>query len=90
MPAMERGLLFRVIVLFLIIWIVATVISPQYDLPNTVLRAGKSAAHVAFDLLITAAMVLGCAQFCSPACGWTLLIAPSSVRLLELNCARLC
>ena len=86
-----RRVLFRVAVILMVLWIVATVISPTYDLPNTVLRAGKFTPPVAFAFLVTATLLL---------LGYTLMkaqpfasILPEGFRcppVLALTCVCLC
>jgi Tfp pilus assembly protein PilE len=83
-------LIVRLVVIALVLWILATVISPSYDLPNSVLRASKSAPAAAFDFLLTAAILLCCVfvRFVTQS-GPTLELS-SSRRVLALTCVRLC
>lgn len=83
-------LLFRLLVIALIIWVIATVISPSYDLPNTVMRAGKFAPAAGFDFLPTAAiLLLYVTRYRAVARAGTPHELPAS-RLLALTCVLLC
>jgi len=86
-----RRVLFRVAVVLMVVWVVATVISPTYDLPNTVLRAGKFTAPVAFDFLLTATLLLlGCTLVKAQVFGSILPEGWRGTRLLALTCVLLC
>ena len=81
---------FRIIALLLIVWIVATVVSPAYDLPNTVLRAGKFAPAVALDFLLTVALLLCCLLINGIATGFGVVSGFSTIRKLACACVLLC
>lgn len=84
-------LLFRLLVIALIIWVVATVISPSYDLPNTVLRAGKFAPGAAFDFLFTATVLLLCVtRWHANPFRWRIPKEFLPLPLLALTCVLLC
>ena len=73
------------------VWIVATVISPTYDLPNTVLRAGNLTPPVAFAFLLTATLLLlGCTLMKAQLFASILPEDFGGTRRLVLTCVRLC
>lgn len=82
----------RGITVLLVVWILATIISPSYadNLPNTVLRAGKYAAPVAFAFLLTAGLLLLASSRVVAAFERERPKAIASARLLDLTCVRLC
>jgi hypothetical protein len=88
--AIMLRMLSRLLVFALIIWIVATVISPSYDLPNTVMRAGKFAPATGFDFLFTAAILLLYVTRYSPLTRAATTHELCSVRLLARTCVLLC
>jgi hypothetical protein len=83
-------MLFRLLVVALIIWVLATVISPSYDLPNTVVRAGKFAPAAAFEFLFTAAILLLCVTRYSTLTRVAITRELPFSRLLALTCVLLC
>jgi hypothetical protein len=86
-----RRVVFKVAVVLMVVWIVATVISPSYDLPNTVVRAGKFAPPVLFDFLLTPTLLLLCCTLIKAQPFATILPeGPRCASLLTLTCVLLC